>query len=212
MISIVNYGMGNISSIVNAFRYWQEDVEVVSTPQEIEKSTRLVLPGVGSFREAMLQMRKYDLISALNTAVQDEKKPIIGICLGMQIMASEGYEDGWSQGLGWIEGEVVPLIDSSILTTLSVPHVGFNSVSNNNLPDKCSILGEDNIKDYYFCHSYKLVSNSQQFTYGLSLYGNKFIACIQNNNIWGTQFHPEKSQSNGLNLLKRFCNLDVIHA
>ena len=209
MISIVSYGMGNICSIRNAFRYWQKEVEVISTPREIEKSTHLVLPGVGSFREAMLQIKKYDLVSALYTAAKDEKKPVLGICLGMQIMASEGYEDGWSQGLGWIEGEVVPLVEGH--SNFSVPHVGFNSVSNQALPDKCSILGENILQDYYFCHSYKLVSNSQDFTYGISRYENEFIACIQNDNIWGTQFHPEKSQSNGLIALKRFCDLVVNH-
>lgn len=198
MISIVDFGMGNISSVLNAFQYWKQDVKVICTPQEIEASTKLVLPGVGSFREAMESLKKRDLIDALNAAVLIEKIPILGICLGMQIMACEGEEDGGSEGLGWVEGKVVSLKQPNMPTTLSIPHVGFNSVSN---------LDNTVQRDYYFCHSYKLISNSSDFQFEFCEYGQKFIAALKNRNIWATQFHPEKSQSNGLLLLKNFIEL-----
>lgn len=198
MISVVNFGMGNISSVVNAFRFWGEEVKVICTPKEIDSAHMLILPGVGSFREAILSLRKNDLICALNSAVLERRVPILGICLGMQIMASEGQEGGGSKGLGWIDGKVVHLFEDKYPTLLNIPHIGFNLATD----FECGSQS-----DFYFCHSYKLVSESNNVKFGYSEYGVRFISSLQKDNIWGTQFHPEKSQSNGLLLIKRFITL-----
>lgn len=194
MISVIDYGMGNLCSVANAFKFWHKDVQFVNTPEAIKKAKKLVLPGVGSFCAAMQSLTQLDLLSALHTAVLEEKKPILGICLGMQMMATFGSEGGDTKGLGWIEGNV----------ELHTPHVGFNYVKN--LPfSQDLVLGDDtSARDYYFCHSYQLLSNDTNFVIWKSHYGQDFIAAIQKENIWGTQFHPEKSQSNGLLLIKRF--------
>jgi imidazole glycerol-phosphate synthase subunit HisH len=200
MISIVDFGMGNIFSVANAFRYWKESVEIISTPKEVENARKLVLPGVGSFSEAMLLLKKKDLISSLHSAVIVNKTPILGICLGMQIMAFEGNENGLSKGLGWIDGKVIPLSEGIPLFSRSIPHIGFNLVID---------AQHHTQKDYYFCHSYKLDSSSAEVSFGYSEYGCRFIASLQKGNIWGTQFHPEKSQSNGLLFLKKFIDLEM---
>lgn len=193
-ISVIDYGMGNLCSVMNAFKFWHTEVELIHTPQAIKNAKRLVLPGVGSFYAAMKSLARLNLLSELNAAVLEEKKPILGICLGMQMMATFGSEGGEIKGLGWIEGKV----------ELNIPHVGFNYVKN--LPAlQDPILGNTtSARDYYFCHSYRLVSNDTNFTIWKSHYGQDFIAAIQKENIWGTQFHPEKSQSNGLLVIKRF--------
>lgn len=201
MIGIIDYGMGNLRSVLNAFQYWKVDVKLIDTADAIKNATKLVLPGVGSFREAMHSLTQSGLLGALHHAVQDDQKPILGICLGMQMMASTGYEDGWTKGLNWIEGEVIPLVEEQ--SSLSIPHIGFCDVKNQ-LSSSDSMFGEQALQNYYFCHSFKLVSNEHPIIVGSSHYGDDFVSAIQKNNMWGTQFHPEKSQSNGLLLIKRF--------
>lgn len=203
MISVIDYGMGNLCSVLNAFKFWHADVVIVNSPDAIKRASKIVLPGVGSFRQAMNSLTQLGLISALHDAVLQDKKPILGICLGMQMMARTGIEGGLTKGLGWIEGEVEPLIQDP-QSQLSIPHVGFNHVQLACTSEGTMFGNKNSALDYYFCHSYQLMTNDTNVISAKSRYGNEFVAAIRKDNIWGTQFHPEKSQSNGLLLIKRF--------
>jgi len=203
LISILNYGMGNIRSVQNALSYLGIESKVIDNPDQILKSEKLILPGVGSFRRAMENINKKDFLNPLNEVLY-KKIPILGICLGMQLMAEESEEDGLTNGLGWIKGLIKKFPADKI--QLKVPHVGFNEVffENNN---KKLYKGLGDKADYYFVHSYRLLYEECNCVSGWSEYGDKFVSSIEKNNIFGTQFHPEKSQSNGLIMLKNFAEL-----
>ena len=201
MITIVNYKMGNIRSIQNALEYLGVAARVSSDPAVISGSEKLILPGVGSFRIAMENLRGMGIVDALHEAVLIKQRPVLGICLGMQLLAEEGTEEGLTRGLGWIRGNVVrfDLHDPSH----KVPHIGFNTVQfvqANNLLFKN--MGEHS--DFYFVHSYHFSCADSKDVSGWSDYHGRFVASVQHDNIFGTQFHPEKSQSNGLTVLKNF--------
>lgn len=204
MITIVNYRMGNIRSIQNALEYLGVAAQVSSAPYVIAGSDKLILPGVGSFRAAMENLRSMRIVEALNEAVLNKKRPILGICLGMQLLAAEGTEDGITHGLGWITGNVIRFDFQDL--SYKVPHIGFNSVhfvpGNNPLYQG---MGEHS--DFYFVHSYHFACLDSKNVTGWSDYYGRFVASVQHENIFGTQFHPEKSQSNGLKVLKNFIAL-----
>ena len=201
MISIVNYGMGNIRSVQNALNYLGVNSQLISSPKEVLESEKLILPGVGSFRLAMENIKKRKLVNSLNKAVLDKKIPVLGICLGMQLIAEESEEDGFTKGLGWIKGTIRKFPVDKL--KIKVPHVGFNDVffekGNSTL-----YKGLGKKADYYFVHSYKLSYKDCNCVSGWSEYGEKIVASIEKENIFGAQFHPEKSQSNGLIMLKNF--------
>lgn len=203
MISIVDYGMGNLRSIQNALTYIGVDSRITGSPDEILKSEKLILPGVGSFRVAMENLKRKGLLPALNKAVLEQKIPVLGICLGMQLLAEQGEEDGPTKGLGWIPGEVkhFPKKDK-----IKVPHIGFNTVSFKS--EDILFSGLNNCADFYFVHSYHMICRDPYNVSSWSKYGEEFVAGVHHENIFGTQFHPEKSQSNGLRVLKNFANLD----
>lgn len=202
-VTIIDYGAGNILSIYNAINFLGHSAKISSSPHEIKNSEILILPGVGSFYRAMIKLNELGIDEAIKEFVFIKKRKILGICLGMQLMASIGNEENKIQGLGLIKGEIKNL---NLVTDLNLPHIGFNFVENH----------EDNILYYklknfyfYFIHSYFLNIDSNQKDIKLDYcnYGIKFICSFQNQNIFGTQFHPEKSQTNGLNLLKNFLEL-----
>lgn len=201
MITIVNYKMGNIRSIQNALEYLGVAAQVSSEPDVIASSDKLILPGVGSFRTAMENLRNMRIVEALNEAVLNKKRPVLGICLGMQLLAEEGTEDGITHGLGWIAGNVIRFDFQDL--PYKVPHIGFNSVHfvpvNNPLYQG---MGEHS--DFYFVHSYHFACLDSKNVTGWADYYGRFVASVQHENIFGTQFHPEKSQSNGLKVLKNF--------
>jgi glutamine amidotransferase len=205
IISIVDYGMGNIRSIQNALSFIGADSCVVDLPDEIIKSQKLILPGVGSFRLAMENIRHKKLLDALNEAVMVKNTPILGICLGMQLFADESEEDGMTSGLGWIPGSVRRL--SSHKIPIKVPHMGFSTVyfesDTNSLFKRLPASA-----DFYFAHSYGIMCEDLGHVSSWIDYGQRFAASVQKENIFGVQFHPEKSQSNGLTVLKNFCKLD----
>ena len=202
MISIVNYGMGNIRSIQNALKFIGVESRIVRTPDEILKSDKLILPGVGSFRVAMENIRKQNLEEALNEAVLKRRIPILGICLGMQLLADWGEEDGLTKGLAWIRGAVKRFPDEKL--SVKVPHIGFNTVRFDSA--ESSIYDDLGAQaDFYFVHSYRMICEDPKATFSWVEYGEKFVAGVHKDNIVGVQFHPEKSQSNGLMLLKNFC-------
>lgn len=196
---IVNYGMGNLKSLQNALSCLNLNSVISSDPDEISNSDMLFLPGVGSFRQAMQNIRNSGIEEALNHAVIKRGVPFIGICLGMQLIASVGYEDGTSNGLGWIEGSIIKLEPRE----LRLPHVGFNEVVQQR-QNESLFAGIDDKSDFYFIHSFHFDCKDEENIIGITTYGDSFVSAVQRDNIVGVQFHPEKSQHNGLQLLTNF--------
>lgn len=202
-IVIVDYGMGNIYSVLNAFKYSGSEPIYSSNEKYILNASHILLPGVGSFNVAMQNIKRLHLDDILKEAAA-KQIPILGICLGMQLLGNSSTEDGFSEGLGLFDGKC-ELINNDLDTDLfKVPHVGFEDIEI--CPSMKLFNGIDNHSDFYFVHSYCMQSNIESNIATCS-YGQKFIAAFENGNVMGTQFHPEKSQKNGLQLLKNFINL-----
>ena len=187
--------MGNVASVQKALHFLKIDSKVTCNYEDVNNSKYIILPGVGSFRQAMENLEKRKLVSFLKEKVA-EGKPFLGICLGMQLLAERGYEDGVTQGLGFIEGDVIIIPE----TDLPIPHIGWNDITVK-IPQYF-----DNLKDnnFYFVHSYFFNAKDINDISATVKYGNDLVAVVQKNNILGTQFHPEKSQTSGLQVLKNF--------
>jgi glutamine amidotransferase len=199
-ITIIDYGMGNVKSIIGALKYLKvEEIKVSSKSEDIYSSDKLILPGVGSFPVAMKNIRDLGLENYLTEAIQIKKIPVLGICLGMQLLGNSSLERGFNKGLGFIDGEVEQINNS----VFKVPHVGFNQVDSN--VESILYKGLNNLSDFYFVHSFKMQSKNN-ICQSTCLYGSNFIASFEVNNIFGVQFHPELSQKNGLTLLENFIN------
>ena len=200
-IVIVDYGMGNIASIQSAVKHiGYDNVLVADSIDELESADRLLLPGVGNFSKAMKIIQDKGLDEILSELVLVNKKPILGICLGMQLLGKSSTEGECKKGLGFIDGKVERFTSLKI----KIPHVGFNQVSVSN--SSRLYRGIKPNPDYYFTHSYRMTAPDdigQSFCH----YSDKFIASFEVNNIAGTQFHPELSQKNGLKLLNNFIEL-----
>jgi glutamine amidotransferase len=197
---IVDYGMGNIGSVVNAFASLGVPCTVSRETDALRRASGIVLPGVGAFAAAMSNIRQLGLDSGLHEAVIGRRVPFLGICLGLQLIARDSVEHGFTEGLGWIEGHVVAMTPAA---GLPVPHVGWNDVQRTaESPMFCRI---DAGADFYFDHTYCLES-SLDAVVGTCEYGGRWVAAVQRGNIFAVQFHPEKSQRNGLRLLRNFVN------
>ena len=197
-VVIVDYGMGNIKSIVSTLKYIGVNEIIVSSDYNTLKfADKLILPGVGAFGKAMIQIREKKLDQHLHELVIKNQKPILGICLGMQLLGKSSSEHGDHVGLGFINGSVIKFDDAII----KVPHVGFNQVKTNNSLKLYKDFS--NSADFYFTHSYKMTS-TDQINQCMCEYGGEFIASFEQNNIAGVQFHPELSQSNGLKIYDNF--------
>jgi glutamine amidotransferase len=198
---IVDYGMGNITSIIGALNYiGQDDIVVSNDPRVLNDADKLILPGVGNYATAIAEIRKLNLDTQIEELVINQKKPILGICLGMQLLGCSSTESGFNSGLSLAKG----IIDKFCKNELKVPHVGYNQV----IPSQESRLyaGIEVHPDFYFTHSFKMLSESsigQSFCH----YGEDFIASFEVDNVAGVQFHPELSQKNGLQLIKNFIEL-----
>ena len=201
MITIVNYDMGNLGSIQNMLRKIGIKSVVTSSPEVILNSEKLLLPGVGHFKKAMDKLKEYGLIDVLNQKVLTEKTPILGICLGMQLMTTYS-EEGECGGLGWIKAKTEKF-PSYEQTRLKVPHMGWNEVTFNGNHFLASSLVEPR---FYFVHSYRVRCESKDNVLCTTTYGEDFHSGIQNGNILGVQFHPEKSHAFGMQLLNNFCS------
>ena len=202
-VVIVDYGMGNLYSIESAFKYLGIRSCLSSDRKKILTADRIILPGVGAYHEAMMNLNSNCMVEILKHAVLDKKIPILGICLGMQLMGSSSAEGGFTEGLNFVNYTVDKFHSNSNL--LKVPHVGFNT---SDIVNKNNILfsGLPTQVDFYYTHSYRMVFDKQENQHVTSIcdHGGPFVASIEKDNICGTQFHPEKSQSNGLVVLKNF--------
>lgn len=203
MITIVDYKAGNLRSVAKAFEFLGAEARVSALPEDILNAEKLVLPGVGAFGDGMKNLRDSLLLEPLRKAVLSDKKPILGVCLGMQLFAESSEEGGLHKGLGWIEGRVKKLEPG--ISSLKVPHVGWNSVA----PKEEAILFR-NIQpnpSFYFVHSYAVDCKNADDVAATCNYGNDFTVAIQKENLFGLQFHPEKSQKDGLRVLENFISL-----
>ena len=199
-VGIINYGMGNIRSIQNILLYLGIKSEVISKSEKIEKKTHIILPGVGSFRAAMKNLEKMKLVKPIKDYTLKKNKKILGICLGMQLLGKSSEEAKNIKGLGLVDLKFKLF---SKKKTLKIPHIGFNEISIKN-DKKNFFLNVKNNSDFYFNHSYRAASHEKFETEILCNYGGDFLAAFQKKNIFGAQFHPEKSQSNGLKILRNF--------
>jgi glutamine amidotransferase len=202
-VCIIDYGLGNLTSVFNAVSGLNVEVCVSNKHKDIEDATHLILPGVGSFKEGMDNLNQLNLISILNNEVIDNKKPILGICLGMQLFSSFGHENELTTGLNWIKGVVRKM---NTKNRERLPHVGWNDIS----IKKKSIL-VDNITEsliFYFLHSYQFIPKDTSVVSGVCDYAGGFVSIIESGNIFATQFHPEKSHNVGTQLIKNFLGLD----
>lgn len=200
MIAIVDYGMGNQHSVLNALQYLGVAAEVTADPEKVRLADRVILPGVGAFGAAMKNLNRSGLRQAMNEAVLDRGRPFLGICLGMQLVAERGTEKGLFEGLGWIPGEVRPMMPHDL--GLKLPHVGWNDIIlEGNLP---LFQGLKKERAFYFVHSYAICPENPAHVAATCGYGGSFVAAVYRDNIFATQFHPEKSQKNGLTILENF--------
>lgn len=199
-IAIIDYGLGNTESVGNALGVLGYKFLITNVREEIEKASAIIIPGVGSFGEAMRNLEKYNLIEVLNNEVLIKKKNVLGICLGMQIFAETSEEDLNYKGLGWIPGGVIRIHSNK---KYRVPHVGWNNLE---IKIKSPLFEKNTISpDFYFDHSYYFDTTSNYIS-AVCDYGCEITAAIQKDNIYGVQFHPEKSQIGGLKLLRSFFN------
>ena len=202
MIVIVDYGMGNLRSVLNKFKKIQTEAIISSNHDDIKNATKLVLPGVGHFANGMKNLKEFGLIDLLNEKVLKDKTPIIGICLGMQLL-SNFSEEGNVEGLGWIKAKTIKFnLENS---KLKVPHMVWNSISKNKESHLLKCIPNESL--FYFVHSYHVICENQSDILTTTEYGINFTSAVQNENIFGTQFHPEKSHDVGLQMMKNFAEI-----
>jgi len=200
MIHIIDYKMGNARSVQNALERIDISSKIVRNPLELKESKGIILPGVGSFKQAIKNLKYYGLFEEINYLVLEKNIPYLGICLGMQLIANDSSENQPTKGFGWINSKVRRI---KIKENYSLPHVGWNDISKNF--NSILLKRIDDNSNYYFDHSFELLTDSIKTISSFTNYGNKkIISSIEHKNIFGTQFHPEKSQINGLRVLKAF--------
>ena len=204
MITIIDYGVGNIKAFLNVYKQLNIPVQTAKTSAEIESATKLILPGVGAFDHAMDRLNNSGMREALDDAVLNRKVPIIGICVGMQMLSASSDEGGLS-GLGWIDGSVKKFDLTQIQHTTYLPHMGWNDV--NPVADLPLFTGLMNDARFYFLHSYYFECNNQEDILAFTDYVGQFACAVGSGNIYGVQFHPEKSHHYGIQLLNNFANL-----
>ncbi|HEY1018697.1 MAG TPA: imidazole glycerol phosphate synthase subunit HisH [Sediminibacterium sp.] len=204
MIGIVNYGSGNIYAISNIYKRLNIDHFISDDTKELRKASHLILPGVGAFDETMRILYNTGLKTFLDEMVLGEKKPIMGICVGMQLLA-EGSEEGILEGFGWIKGTVKKIDASKLKEKPYLPHLGWNTVE---LKYQHPIFTDiEHDRGFYFLHSYYYDCHSTDDILGTTDYGNAFSSAVHHQNVFGMQFHPEKSHQNGINIFRNFSNI-----
>ena len=199
-VALVNYGAGNLKSVQHAFEFLGSKVSIIEKPSS-ESFSHIILPGVGSFRRAMKLLK----ISSLDDYIKEKhysNVPILGICLGMQLLCSRSSEDGETQGLGLIDGDIDRFSFNLSTSDLKIPHVGFSTIKT---MGHSRLFGcKEQEIDFYFTHSFRLICNTDTCVAAKAWHGETFVPAVEKNLLAGTQFHPEKSQKNGLTLLRNF--------
>ena len=201
MLGIIDYNMGNLASVYNACSKFTKDLKIVKNADDLKNLDKIILPGVGAYKDAMQHLEN----SGLKDAILDfanSKKPLLGICLGMQLLFESSEEFGYTKGLGLIEGKVVKFDKSKMGSDLKIPHMGWNKIVNKDNPLFKSLQNPY----LYFVHSYHVVTDDK-YTIATTNYGYDFVSAVNKDNIFGFQPHPEKSHNNGLKILENFINL-----
>ena len=206
-ITIVDYKSGNISSVINSFNEVAKDkvkIEVTSDLNKIKSSDKVVLPGQGSFKSCVDALNNINgLVHTLNEFAIDNKKPLLGICVGLQMFADTGYEETETKGLGWISGKVLKIDNQN--GKYKLPHIGWNQI---NIVKESKIFKDiENNSHMYFVHSYEFIPEDKNVISATTDYSSKIVCSVEKENIYGTQFHPEKSDKIGLKIIKNFINL-----
>lgn len=204
MITIINYGSGNISAIGNIYERLKIPFKVADDPGEVKGAEKIILPGVGAFDETISMLDESGFRTVLDKEVLENKVPVLGICVGMQILANKS-EEGTLPGLGWLNGEVKKIDKTILIQKPKIPHLGWNSVevSKNN-----RLFNDVDIEEgFYFLHSYYFECREVNDILSTTFYGKTFASSVNHENIYGVQFHPEKSHHNGVKLLQNFANL-----
>ena len=204
MLAIVDYSMGNLRSVQKAFELLGVAAKIISAPDEIRRADKLVLPGVGAFADAIAILESSGQADAIKDFIRAQR-PLLGICLGLQLLMEKGYEDGEHAGLGIVPGDCIRFSVDQPPTNLKVPHMGWNSIH----PRKSVPLfkGIESGTHYYFVHSYFVRPTDPRYIAASSDYGGEFTAAICRDNVTAVQFHPEKSQAAGRMILKNFADL-----
>ena len=206
-VTIVDYNSGNISSVINSFKEVANDkvnIEVTSALDKIKLSDKVVLPGQGSFKSCVDALNRINGLSdTLNEFAIMNKKPLLGICVGLQMFADVGYEETETKGLGWISGKVSKIDNQN--GKFKLPHIGWNQI--NIVKDSKIFKNIENNSHMYFVHSYEFVPNDKKVISATTDYSSNIVCSVEKENIFGTQFHPEKSDSIGLKIISNFINL-----
>ena len=206
-IAIVDYNSGNISSVINSFQEVARDkvnIEVTSDLNKIKTSDKVVLPGQGSFKSCVEALKNINgLVDSLNEFVINDKKPLLGICVGLQMFADIGYEEIETRGLGWIPGKVSKIDNQN--GKYKLPHIGWNQIDI--LKNNKIFKNIENNSHMYFVHSYEFIPEDKNVILATTNYSSKIVCAVEKENIIGTQFHPEKSDKLGLQIIKSFINL-----
>ncbi len=206
-ITIVDYKSGNISSVINSFKEVAKDqvnLEVTSDIKKIQSSDKIVLPGQGSFKSCVDALKKINgLVDTLNEFAISKKKPLLGICVGLQMFADIGYEETETEGLGWVSGKVSKIDNQN--GKFKLPHIGWNQI--NIVKDSKIFQHIENNSHMYFVHSYEFIPNDKKVISATTDYSSNIVCSVEKENIFGTQFHPEKSDKTGLNIIKNFLDL-----
>lgn len=203
MIGIIDYGAGNIQSVINATEFLGQKAVLINNANDLAKFDKLILPGVGAFGEAMVRLKSSNLDKAICEFVAKDK-PFLGICLGMQLLFEKSYEFGEHEGLGILKGSVVKFDENRFNKQLKIPHIGWNSCKfTKQTPINIGLHEESYL---YFVHSFHIVCNDE-ISLAKTTYGYEFTSAVAKNNIFGFQPHPEKSHENGLKILKNFMEL-----
>lgn len=206
MITIIDYGVGNVKSIQNMLRKIGETSITTNKIEDIKKATKLILPGVGAFDYGMKTLKSTGLIDLLNQKILEEKTPVLGICLGAQMLGNSS-EEGTEKGLGWVNMDIVKFDNSKMDQHLKIPHMGWNEIHSK----KQSLLLDqlDNESRFYFVHTYHMKTNNAEDILTLSNHGYEFVSAVEHDNIFGVQFHPEKSHKYGMQLLTNFSKIQL---
>jgi glutamine amidotransferase len=206
-VTIVDYNSGNISSVINSFKEVSKEkvnIEITSDLEKIKSSDKVVLPGQGSFKSCVEALNSINgLVDTLNEFVINNKKPLLGICVGLQMFADIGYEETETKGLGWISGKVTKIDNQN--GKYKLPHIGWNQI--NILKDSEILKDIENNSHMYFVHSYEFIPEEKNVISATTEYSSNIVCLVEKENIFGTQFHPEKSDKIGLQIIENFIDL-----